>query len=38
MIIIIMIIKWYIHKPESDRKNETHTVPCDSVIQKDHLI
>ena len=32
------ITKWYMHKPESVRKNETHKNLWDFEIQADHLI
>ena len=30
--------KWYMHKPESVLKNETHKILRDFEIQTDHLI
>ena len=31
-------IKWYIHKPESVRENDTHEILYNFEVQTDHLI
>ena len=35
---IIMIIKWNMHNPESNLENETHKTLWDFEIQTNHLI